>query len=196
MKNLLFLQPVSHCIGISNSRLSHIITGRNNPSLDIIQNILLKYNEINPVWLLFGEDPMYIHEKAKVVPETKTEKKNDLKKEIEAIKTIEVVENTQPANKAINKDTQSRELPEQKKRNQLKLTGKRGRLILEEPSNHQQAGIKQVIVFYDNKKDTRIFYPLRIISGIKVKSLMKSIKLYPGGYLFRSLLIAFISSSI
>ena len=31
---------------------------------------------------------MYLMEKPKVVPETKTEKKNDLKKEIEAIKPL------------------------------------------------------------------------------------------------------------
>jgi hypothetical protein len=45
-------------ISINRSRLSHILNGRNNPTLEVIQGILLKYNDLNPDWLLFGQGNM------------------------------------------------------------------------------------------------------------------------------------------
>ena len=38
--------------------ITHITTGRNKPGLDIIQKIILKYNQINPDWLLNGNGKM------------------------------------------------------------------------------------------------------------------------------------------
>ena len=45
-------------ISMNRSRVSHILNGRNNPSLEVIQQILIKYNDINPDWLLFGHGAM------------------------------------------------------------------------------------------------------------------------------------------
>ena len=42
-------------IDVSNSAISHIINGRNKPSIEIIQNILLKFPDLNPRWLILGE---------------------------------------------------------------------------------------------------------------------------------------------
>ena len=42
-------------INVSNSAVSHIINGRNKPSLEIIQNILIKFPDINSRWLILGE---------------------------------------------------------------------------------------------------------------------------------------------
>jgi len=42
-------------IKVNRSRLSHILTGRNNPSLDLVQNILNTFPDINPEWLIFGQ---------------------------------------------------------------------------------------------------------------------------------------------
>lgn len=46
-------------IGISSSRLSHIFSGRNDATLEIITKILERYRGINPDWLLFGRGEMY-----------------------------------------------------------------------------------------------------------------------------------------
>lgn len=43
---------------IQRSTLSHIITGRNKPSLDIVIKILGSYPEIEPMWLLTGSGQM------------------------------------------------------------------------------------------------------------------------------------------
>jgi hypothetical protein len=40
------------------SSISHVLSGRNNPSLELIQKILVKYPEINPGWLLTGKGNM------------------------------------------------------------------------------------------------------------------------------------------
>ncbi len=45
-------------IGIQNSTLSHILNGRNRPSLDVIKKILKRFPEIDPDWLIFGHSSM------------------------------------------------------------------------------------------------------------------------------------------
>lgn len=45
-------------IGISTSSLSHIFSGRNNPSLDVVTRIHRAYPDINIMWLLYGEGEM------------------------------------------------------------------------------------------------------------------------------------------
>ncbi|KAA6317311.1 hypothetical protein EZS27_032509 [termite gut metagenome] len=41
-------------IGIQQSTLSHILNGRNNPSLDVVMKIHQKFNYVNLEWLLYG----------------------------------------------------------------------------------------------------------------------------------------------
>lgn len=41
-------------IGIQRSGLSHILKGRNKPSLDMVQKIVARYPEINLTWLVNG----------------------------------------------------------------------------------------------------------------------------------------------
>jgi transcriptional regulator with XRE-family HTH domain len=45
-------------IGIQRSSLSHILSGRNNPSLDFMLKIKSRFPEINLDWLLLGSGTM------------------------------------------------------------------------------------------------------------------------------------------
>jgi DNA-binding XRE family transcriptional regulator len=45
-------------VDIQRASLSHITTGRNQPSLQVVAKILEKYPNINPDWLLFGKGNM------------------------------------------------------------------------------------------------------------------------------------------
>jgi transcriptional regulator with XRE-family HTH domain len=45
-------------IHVQRSGVSHILSGRNNPSLDFIIKILKTYPEIDADWLLFGKGQM------------------------------------------------------------------------------------------------------------------------------------------
>lgn len=46
-------------IGVQPSGVSHILSGRNNPSLDFVMKMLTRYSFISTEWLLFGKEPMY-----------------------------------------------------------------------------------------------------------------------------------------
>lgn len=46
-------------IGVQPSGISHIISGRNNPSLDFILKMLEKYPFLSTDWILFGKGTMY-----------------------------------------------------------------------------------------------------------------------------------------
>ena len=46
-------------IGVQRSSMSHIINGRNNPSLDFIMKTIQHFPKINPEWLLNGDGSMY-----------------------------------------------------------------------------------------------------------------------------------------
>jgi transcriptional regulator with XRE-family HTH domain len=45
-------------IGVQRSTVSHILSGRNNPSFDFIQKILTKYKSLNAEWLIMGTGTM------------------------------------------------------------------------------------------------------------------------------------------
>ena len=46
-------------IGVQPSGISHILSGRNNPSLDFVVKMLERYESLSTDWLLFGRGPMY-----------------------------------------------------------------------------------------------------------------------------------------
>ena len=45
-------------IGVQRSSISHLISGRNKPSLEFVQKILNRFPEINPDWILSGQGEM------------------------------------------------------------------------------------------------------------------------------------------
>ena len=50
---------LAELLGIRSSGISHIISGRNNPSFDLLQKILKRFPNINPDWLLLDSEQMY-----------------------------------------------------------------------------------------------------------------------------------------
>lgn len=46
-------------IGVQPSGISHIVSGRNNPSLDFVLKMLSRYKYLSTDWLLFGRGSMY-----------------------------------------------------------------------------------------------------------------------------------------
>lgn len=49
-------------VGITPGTLSHIISGRTKPTLNILRSIKFVFPDINPSWLFFDEGSMYISE--------------------------------------------------------------------------------------------------------------------------------------
>ncbi len=46
-------------LGVQRSAISHILTGRNNPSFDFINRILHKFPALSSDWLITGKGNMY-----------------------------------------------------------------------------------------------------------------------------------------
>jgi transcriptional regulator with XRE-family HTH domain len=66
-------------IGVQRSSMSHIIAGRNKPSLDFLQKVVQRYPEININWLLSGiGEPIFAEKKEK--PDTDIEISTEFEK--------------------------------------------------------------------------------------------------------------------
>lgn len=46
-------------INVVRASVSHVLSGRNNPSYDFIRSIMIKYPNLNIEWLMFGKGKMY-----------------------------------------------------------------------------------------------------------------------------------------
>jgi len=56
-------------IGVSRGTITHVLSGRNKPSLEVVQKILETFPTVNAEWLLNGKNPMYDHEKIFLHPQ-------------------------------------------------------------------------------------------------------------------------------
>lgn len=46
-------------INVVRASVSHVLSGRNNPSYDFIKAVMLRYPRLNTEWLFFGKGKMY-----------------------------------------------------------------------------------------------------------------------------------------
>lgn len=62
------LSPVrfAEIVGVQRSSVSHILSGRNNPSLDFIQKILEAFPKVSSDWLISGKGSVYRDQSASV----------------------------------------------------------------------------------------------------------------------------------
>ena len=58
-------------IGVNRSTISHILSGRNKPSIDFLEKLLYVYPELNANWLITGVGYMKIKKEDKQVLVTK-----------------------------------------------------------------------------------------------------------------------------
>lgn len=49
-------------LGIQPSNISHLLAGRNNPSLDFVKKLKETFPEYNLEWIIFGTGPMTVSE--------------------------------------------------------------------------------------------------------------------------------------
>ncbi len=52
------------------SAISHLMSGRNKPSFDLLQKILRRFPKINPDWLLLDSDQMYRNDSLESLPDS------------------------------------------------------------------------------------------------------------------------------
>lgn len=100
-------------IDVQRSSISHIISGRNKPSLDFIQKVLTNFPSISPDWLIIGKGEMYLKTEQQefdfdspltIENEKKTEEKPDsIKTEEGSSNSMNIVNNILPKVKNIER---------------------------------------------------------------------------------------------
>jgi transcriptional regulator with XRE-family HTH domain len=58
-------------LGIQQSNISHLLSGRNNPSLDFVKKLKETFPEYNLDWIVFGKGPMTVSEPFDTTPPEK-----------------------------------------------------------------------------------------------------------------------------
>ncbi len=58
-------------IGVNRATISHILSGRNKPSIDFLEKLLYVYPEVNANWLITGIGYMQVKKEDKQVLVTK-----------------------------------------------------------------------------------------------------------------------------
>lgn len=84
---------------IQRSSISHLLSGRNKPSLDFILKLLGKYPEINMYWLLNGNGTK--HKADKVALKEKLVEKEPIKDVVSNVDELAAVEAVSNKNKKI-----------------------------------------------------------------------------------------------
>jgi plasmid maintenance system antidote protein VapI len=116
-------------IGIQRSVISHILSGRNKPSLDFIIKVKTRFPEINSDWLLLGEGSMV------VVSGTGEIEKKNMKKTTKTDLFSDVIEGTKSTKTSI----------EEQKKSSVK-------------DKTEEISLEKIIFFYRNGK-FKIFLP-------------------------------------
>ena len=74
-------------MGVGRSSISHILSGRNKPSLDFVMRIIEAYHEVSLQWLLYNEGTFPLSSNMKIsetsVPSSSTPPENAAAQEIE-----------------------------------------------------------------------------------------------------------------
>jgi len=83
-------------IGVQRSSISHILSGRNNPSLEFVTKILKRYPEINADWILFGRGSMYKGLNDKTEVEVKELKKQKMQADLFSFDEEKVLAESEP----------------------------------------------------------------------------------------------------
>lgn len=75
-------------LGVQRSNVSHVISGRNKPSLDFLEKIILNFPRVNAHWLLTGQ----MSTSPEVKLGTKKEEKGVVEKEVSNDSIVKIVE--------------------------------------------------------------------------------------------------------
>jgi len=146
---------------VQRSGISHILNGRNKPSLDFIQKILRKYPDISMPWLLFGEGPMM--NQFTPEPIRKNESKTDLSLEQPTLIDLFEAEVNEDDDYPKETPVDNPENDNQRSDNQenrsiedfisgISQKGKPGNSALSDRSiSEDQRKIRRIIIFYDDK---------------------------------------------
>ncbi|MDR2979140.1 MAG: helix-turn-helix domain-containing protein [Bacteroidales bacterium] len=144
-------------IGLNRSNLTHIYSGRNQPSLDVTKKILNTVKEINPEWLVMGNGEMF---KSKVA--SSQYDLFSMKESVSAIEVPEQVNKISDEEIALSKMTVSEN--SSKRKSEPAITSPKFNIPTVKPvedhilDSQQNKKIEKIIILYDDQTFT-IHYP-------------------------------------
>jgi len=106
-KEQLTPSKLADLVGVQRSSISHILSGRNKPSLDFIQKILLQFKNINSDWLLFGKGEMYKTKLPSLFDQKIPEQKPENQEQIVEKSEPKIIESKQPEKKETKVEVQN-----------------------------------------------------------------------------------------
>ncbi|NVN96052.1 MAG: helix-turn-helix transcriptional regulator [Bacteroidetes bacterium] len=158
-------------IGVQRSSISHILSGRNNPSLEFVTKILKRFPDINSDWIIFGKGSMYKVNAEKSVSETIEIKKQSLQPNLfnfeeseqvekEPIKAVEMYESTNyntqeeesiKKNKTLLSDFQTIKENSEREKNEIKKEQIKDVEININAAKTIKKSIEKILIFYTDK---------------------------------------------
>jgi transcriptional regulator with XRE-family HTH domain len=128
-------------IGVQPSSISHIFSGRNKPSIDLITKILSRFPGISADWILQGKGKMYVYQ---------NEKQEELKRNEQVEPDLFNPENKQSFIPKIEKNDilSSSEKPIYRSGNHT------SQAIHENPIHSNSKKVEKIIVLYTDKSFT------------------------------------------
>ncbi|NMD01263.1 MAG: helix-turn-helix transcriptional regulator [Bacteroidales bacterium] len=133
-------------IGVQRSSISHILSGRNNPSLELIQKILTRFNYINAEWLITGKGDMFKPNREPSLFDA-LYTKNETKVEIEQNTNLEETTIAKEQKKSDEDTKKQQDIPIQA------LNDKQNTPLSVNPSK-----VKKIILLYEDGK-AEIYFP-------------------------------------
>jgi transcriptional regulator with XRE-family HTH domain len=136
-------------IGVQRSGISHILSGRNKPSLEFMQKLLNRFSDINAEWLISGKGEMIKSEPGNKEMEVQTEiNYRDNTKIADDLKNNKNYQ-TENTKETVRKNVQELLISEELE----KKTKKQNLAISEENPNKSLSDneIERIMIFYKNK---------------------------------------------
>lgn len=138
-------------MGVQPSSISHILGGRNKPSFDFIEKILLRFPKINPDWLLLGKGQMYRFQENDTPKNQTTQPKSENLFNTKQFNIIE--ESTIPQNSQPDLPFSSLEISSTPKSisEKLKLTVEERTMVQNMISKNEMNDVERVVIFFKNR---------------------------------------------
>lgn len=153
-------------LGINRSGLTHLFTGRNQPSLDLIKKILVAFPQIKTEWLMMGMGSMIKNDSNIISPEkSNTETKepdlftqvidNSVKKEIPIIKSPDQIDEKSVVNEVLSKENVKGETENKPREIKNQVVDTVPDRIF---NSREDKKVKKMVFFYEDNT-FEIFYP-------------------------------------
>jgi len=127
-------------IGIQGSTLSHILNGRNNPSLSVLQSILNRFPNISPEWLIMGQGSMERVSKQSQMPSLFPSDDETISKSV-SLESIPDEKNNSLFSPIQQKTVVTAEIP-------VQVTAEQSRPTIIPLIETSQRSVKKIIVYY------------------------------------------------